>query len=252
MKMQERRQSMVSVINQEGSVSFAALKEAFPHVSEMTLRRDLESLDREKQIIRIHGGAKSVEVAIGTDDLFFKRTTRAAGAKRLIAQKAAALVSENTSVFIDSGTTATEFARAFPDGRYLVFTSGLSCAMELARLTQAQVYIVGGRFNPSSLSVCGSRSLSYLENVSFQTAFLGVTGYMSGRGFTCGSEEECELKRAVIRRSEKVILLMDANKVGITSTFTFCDLDDVDTVVSDPALGEVTRGEFERHNIIIC
>ena len=251
MNMKQRQQAMIEMINREGSVGFASLKEAFPDVSEMTLRRDLEYLDRVKKIIRIHGGAKSVDVVIGTDDLFFKRSTRNAEAKKLIAQKAVELISENTSIYIDSGSTSTEFAKIFPDGRYLVFTSGISCAQELARLTEAQVHMVGGRLNPFSLSVNGSRSLTYLENINFQTAFLGVTGYIHGRGFTCGSEEECELKRAIIRKSEKVVLLMDAQKVDVTSTFTFANLEDVDVVVSDPALGDKTRKEFEKYNIAV-
>jgi len=242
---------MVEMINRDGSVSFTALKEAFPSVSEMTLRRDLEYLDQSRQIIRIHGGAKSVEVTIGTDDLFYKRSIRNADAKKLIAQKARNLVSENTSIYIDSGSTTTEFAKLFPDGRYLIFTSGISCAMELTRLTQAHVYMVGGRLNPSSLSVNGSRSLSYMENINFQTAFMGVTGYISGRGFTCGSEEECELKRAVIRKSDKIVVLMDAQKVDITSTFTYAELDDVDVIVSDGTLGEKTIREFEKAGVVI-
>ncbi len=251
MNMKQRQQAMIEMINQKGAVGFTLLKEAFPDVSEMTLRRDLEYLDRIKQIIRIHGGAKSVDVVIGTDDLFSKRSTRNAEAKKLIAQKAVELVSENTSIYIDSGSTATEFAKIFPDGRYLIFTSGINCAQELARLTDAQVYMVGGRLNPYSLSVNGSRSLTYLENINFQTAFLGVTGYIHGRGFTCGSEEECELKRAVIRKSEKVILLMDAQKVSITSTFTFANLEDVNVIVSDSALGDQARKEFEKYNITV-
>ena len=137
MNLKQRQQTMIEMINQKGSFGFALLKEAFPDVSEKTLRRDLEYLDRIKQIIRIHGGAKSVVVVIGTDDLFSKRSIRNAEAKKLIAQKAVELVSENTSIYIDSGSTATEFAKIFPDGRFLVFTSGISCAQELARLTDA-------------------------------------------------------------------------------------------------------------------
>jgi DeoR family transcriptional regulator, aga operon transcriptional repressor len=249
--MKLRRQGMVEMINRDGSVSFTALKEAFPSVSEMTLRRDLEFLDESRQIIRIHGGAKSVEVAIGTDDLFYKRSKRNSDAKKLIARKARDLVSENTSVYIDSGSTTTEFAKVFPDGRYLIFTSGISCAMELARLSQAHVYMVGGRLNPSSLSVNGSRSLTYMENINFQTAFMGVTGYISGRGFTCGSEEECELKRAIIRKSDKIVVLMDAQKVDITSTFTYAGLEDIDVIVSDGTLGEKTIREFEKAGVAI-
>ena len=242
---------MIEMINRDGSVSFTSLKEAFPDVSEMTLRRDLEYLDRIKQIIRIHGGAKSVSVVIGTDDLFFKRAKRNAEAKKLIAQNALELISENTSVYIDSGSTTTELAKIFPDGKYLIFTSGISCAQELTRLSEAHVYIIGGRLNPSSLSISGSRSLTSMENINFQIAFLGVTGYISGRGFSCGSEEECELKRAVIRKADKVVLLMDSQKVGITCTFTFADLEDIDVIVSDPGLNEKTSREFEKANILI-
>ena len=69
MKPQQRRDMMVSAINELGSISLGELKKRFPDVSEMTLRRDLEALDNDRRIIRIHGGAKSVDVVIGTDDL---------------------------------------------------------------------------------------------------------------------------------------------------------------------------------------
>ena len=117
MNMEQRREKIVSLINREGSVSFTKLKENFHQVSEMTLRRDLEYLDRSKRIIRTHGGARSVEVLIGTDDLYLKRTTRNADEKKIIAEKAVSLVQENTTIFLDSGSTCTEFARHMPDGR---------------------------------------------------------------------------------------------------------------------------------------
>ncbi len=251
MNKKMRQNLLIELINKMGSISFSTMKESFPQISEMTLRRDLEYLDRMKQIIRIHGGAKSVDVVIGTDDLYNKRSTRNAEAKKLIAQKAIQLVKDNTSVFMDSGSTTTEFAKVFPDGRYLVFTCGISCALELSRLSETQVYMVGGRINPSSLSVNGSRSLTFLDNISFQTAFLGVTGYIQGRGFTCGSEEDSELKRAVIRKSEKVVALMDSRKVGISSTFTFAKPDEVDIVVSDSELSEAAKKEFREADIEI-
>ena len=129
MNMEQRREKIVSLINREGSVSFTKLKENFHQVSEMTLRRDLEYLDRNKRIIRTHGGARSVEVLIGTDDLYLKRTTRNADEKKIIAEKAVSLVQENTTIFLDSGSTCTEFARHMPDGPYMIFTTSLSGAL---------------------------------------------------------------------------------------------------------------------------
>ena len=75
MNMEQRRRQMLDLINREGSVSFGQLKAAFSPVSEMTLRRDLEYLDRQKRIIRTHGGARSAEVLVGTDDLYLRRST---------------------------------------------------------------------------------------------------------------------------------------------------------------------------------
>ena len=76
MKKEQRQQLIVEAINELGSIGLGELKKRIPGVSEMTLRRDLEQLDGERRIIRIHGGAKSVDVVIGTDDLFAKRILR--------------------------------------------------------------------------------------------------------------------------------------------------------------------------------
>ena len=245
MNMEQRREKIVSLINREGSVSFTKLKENFHQVSEMTLRRDLEYLDHNKRIIRTHGGARSVEVLIGTDDLYLKRTTRNADEKKIIAEKAVSLVQENTTIFLDSGSTCTEFARHMPDGPYMITTS-LSGALELARLQQAQVHIIGGHMNASSLSLKGAMTVRDLAMINFHTAFIGVTGYIHSRGFTCGSPEECELKRTVIEHSEKAVMLMDSQKIGVTSMCTFARAEDVSAVVSDGGLDEKTLREFER------
>ena len=87
--MDERRERIVSFINEEGSVTFSQLKQEFSDVSEMTLRTDLKALDEQHLIIRVHGGAKSVGFAVGTDDLLARRASRHSQEKVTIAQKAA-------------------------------------------------------------------------------------------------------------------------------------------------------------------
>lgn len=90
--MEQRRNAIVELVNREGSLSFVQLKEAFPSVSEMTLRTDLKALDQARRVVRVHGGVKSVEVVVGTDDQFGRRTARNASEKQIIAEKAAALL----------------------------------------------------------------------------------------------------------------------------------------------------------------
>ncbi|WP_255575662.1 DeoR/GlpR family DNA-binding transcription regulator [Caproiciproducens faecalis] len=247
--MKQRREQIVELVNSEGAVSFAKLKTTFPEVSEMTLRNDLKFLDQTRQIVRVYGGAKSVEVVIGTDDLFYKRNTRNIERKRQITEKAIKLLHPGTSVFLDSGTTTTELARVFPDESYLIFTGGISCALELAHLTQSQIHILGGQMNRFSLSVNGISSVKAIENVNFNIAFLGVTGYSQETGFNCGVEDENELKKAIIRKSEKVVALMDSEKVGIVNTFTFATLKDIDVVISDDDLDPDTKKVFQSNGI---
>ena len=90
--MEQRRNQIVELVNRKGSISFAQLKEAFPSVSEMTLRTDLKALDEARRVVRVHGGVKSVEQVVGTDDLLSRRSARNAEAKQIIAEKAAALL----------------------------------------------------------------------------------------------------------------------------------------------------------------
>lgn len=81
----------------------------------MTLRTDLKALDNTNQIIRIHGGAKSVQVVVGTDDFLNKRSFRNIKEKQIIAEKAINLLKPDTTIFLDSGSTATILASLFPD-----------------------------------------------------------------------------------------------------------------------------------------
>ena len=105
--MDERRDAIVALVNEKSNITFAELKKRFPQVSDMTIRTDLKALDEAKRIVRVHGGAKSVEQVIGNDDLLGKRAVRNVEAKQLIAEKAVKLVRPNTTVFIDSGSTTT-------------------------------------------------------------------------------------------------------------------------------------------------
>ena len=234
--MEQRRNAIVELVNREGSLSFVQLKEAFPSVSEMTLRTDLKALDQARRVVRVHGGVKSVEVVVGTDDQFGRRTARNASEKQIIAEKAAALLRPNTTVFLDSGSTATAVARCVPDEPMLIFTSGLTCAIELARLEKPKVSIPGGTLNRFSHSVCGVRGIQELEGVHFDLLLLGVTSYSPETGFACGVEEEALLKQTVLHRAEHVAVLLDSSKIDRRSTFRICGLDEVDTVISDGRL----------------
>lgn len=233
MAKNERRERIVEFVNAAGSISFSRLKQEFPDVSEMTLRTDLKSLDEEKRILRVHGGARSVSFAVGSDDLFSRRAVRNITEKKAIAQAAAKLIHPDTAIFIDSGSTTTALASVMPDIHVLAFTNSLTVAAELSHHQNVETIIVGGKFDASSACTTGGTAIETVSSLTFDQAFMGATGYSRRRGFTCGLDDQAVFKRTALARSERGIMLMDSSKEGRHSTFPICKLADVNTLITD-------------------
>lgn len=249
--METRRKQIAELVNQHGYMSFLQIKENFPNVSEMTLRTDLKVLDQDKTIVRIHGGAKAVQSVIGTDDYLNRRAIRNLPEKEEIAKKAVKLLSPNTAVFLDSGSTTATLARLFPNQPNLIYTTGLTCATELSELSEPTVWVPGGKLNRYSISLYGTSVIWELEQVNFHQTFLGVTNYSPETGFTCGNSEEATLKRTAIKQAEEVIVLMDSSKTGIKGTYTICGLDDIDILISDGNLSSDFLAECQKHHVTV-
>ena len=250
--MEIRRNAIVSLINEKGSVSFGDLKETFRNVSEMTLRTDLKALDKAGMIVRIHGGAKSVgtvQSVISKDDFLNKRATLNTAEKQIIAQKAIQLLQPDEAIFLDSGSTITMMAASIPDEPRLIYTSGLTCAIELASLAQPRICLPGGILNRYSHSVCGVSAIRELERIHFRQAFIGVTSFSYDTGFSCSIDEEARLKQLAIEHAQEVVLLMDSSKLQKHSTFTFAHLDDVDIIVSDGKLPKEFLARCQQQNV---
>lgn len=249
--MQKRRQKINELINREGQITFSRLKSAFPDLSEMTLRTDLKYLDEIGAIIRIHGGAKSIETVAGTDGFLAQRTIRNHDLKIQIAQKAATLIRGQSSVFLDSGSTTTTLSKYIPDGPRQIFTSGLSCAMELAALKDATVHVIGGTLNKYSQSVAGSRSILEIQSYHFDICFIGVTSFSPEIGFCCEASDDCELKKTAIKQSSYVVALMDSSKFGMVNTNCICPVNGVDAVITDNGLTSEQRQYFEHCSVTV-
>lgn len=130
----ERIEEIAELLDKRGKLTLEQLEEYFPNVSQMTLRRDLFQLEEEGKIIRVRGGAMSVkEVQKASGEPYTKKATIHTDEKIEIAQKAAVLVDEGSSIFIDGGTTALYLAKELRDMNCNVFTNGIAVAKELAQ-----------------------------------------------------------------------------------------------------------------------
>lgn len=248
--MVNRQKHLIEVVNHTGRVSIHDLSKIFPDVSEMTIRRDLETLEKEGKLIRIHGGAKSISSVIKPDELYEIREITNPDKKRQIAEKATRFISNGCTIYLDAGTTATELACLLPDIDMRVFTDNIVAALNLAKHSNINTMLLGGTVDSRDMATRSSDASTCWADVNFNYIFLGATGYSESGGFTSGNNEfEYLLKRNLIKKAEKTVILLDSSKIGRSSCYTFANLDSVDIVVSDDELSTDIKQFFEENGI---
>lgn len=239
-----RRSQMLDYINREGYITFAALKSLFPDISEMTLRTDLRCLDQEGRIIRMHGGARSIETVVRLDDVYYKKVNRNVEKKQQIARKALGLVQPGQSIFIDCGSTLMHFAKLLPDEPMFIVTNNISCAYDIARLSQAEILVLGGYLKRLNMSTSDPQNAQMMMNYNFDVSFYAATAYSIERGFTSPIAAVDERRNVIFKRSKKNVVLIDSSKIGRVFPIVSYPLEDIHTVISDDALPQEVADDF--------
>jgi DeoR/GlpR family transcriptional regulator of sugar metabolism len=237
----ERQQQIHSLVGEHGRVLVAELAERFD-VSEQTIRKDLVTLEQEGRVVRTHGGAIAVER--GRPELGFDiRRRLEAEAKAWIGARAATFVQDGETIAFDASTTALEVAkqlRTRGGWRSLtVITNGLRIAEELAGQDGITILMPGGSMRWEALSVVGPWGDGFFRRINIARAFIGAAGFTVQAGLTDATEEEAQIKRAMVASSMEVTAIVDHTKWGRAALATFCRTDRLSRVVTDapPASG---------------
>jgi DeoR/GlpR family transcriptional regulator of sugar metabolism len=248
----ERIEEIAEILDKRGKMTLEQLEEVFPHVSQMTLRRDLFQLEEDGRIIRIRGGAMSVkEVQKVSGEAYTKKSTMNTDAKIEIAQKAATLIDEGISIFLDGGTTAMYLAKEMPDINCNVFTNGIAVAMSLAQKKNVNVTLVGGRLMKDNLSTSSPVATQYFSMTNFEIAIVSATAFTPENGFSCNDQMESELLQQVFKKARQVYMMLDTSKVGKINPYTFAQIDDIDVLITDGNIPKDVKDLFEQHNKVV-
>jgi DeoR/GlpR family transcriptional regulator of sugar metabolism len=159
-------------------------------------------------------------------------------AKMVIAEKAAALVEEGRSIYIDSGTTCMYFAQRLTDMNLFVLTPAPNIALELVKNPSIKVTLTGGQLNRETLTLTGFNAVEYVRSLNIDDAFMAASAFSPDSGFSCGDYYEAELKRLIIRKAQHVVLLIDRSKRNSRLPYTFARLSNIQTLVTDGPLPE--------------
>lgn len=247
-----RIEEINSYLQKAGSATIRELNILFPEVSEMTIRRDLELLEKQSEIVRTRGGAKSILSLLSSkEDDYIKRAIFNPDGKRIIAEKAVKLLEKGRSVFFDAGTTMMALSKIMPDEPYHIITSAPNIALEVLKNKTSTVLLTGGRISRDNVCISGSSAYHFMEDVNVDIAFMVTSGFSESGGFTSGNIDECELKKLVIKKAGRVIMLMDASKMNKTLPYTFANLKDIDVLISDQKLPAAVLKAAKQHNIKI-
>ena len=226
----ERQAFILHQVNLHNQVLSANLSTDL-NVSEDTIRRDLQELADQRQLIKVHGGALSLSF---NDFHYPTNHVYAHPQKKLIARKAAALIRNDMFVLTTGGTTLIELARNLPPSLKATFISGsLPVALEYTHHPNIDVILIGDKVSKNSKITVGGEAISKIRGIKVDICFLGVNAIDSERGITDNDWEVVQLKKAMIESSQQVICLTIAEKINSCQPFHVCPVEEIDILITE-------------------
>ena len=244
----ERQKKIVELLKKNGAVKAAELSESFD-VAPLTIRRDLDLLEKTGVLERSHGGA-ILRQTMRDEPSYSKTENFLTIEKTEIAKKAVALIDDGDTVFINSGSTTRQVLEqiALESKKIRIITNN-TWAVDIFRNSDIELHILGGEYRSKARSLCGSFTAAALRKVFADKSVIGVDGVSLKHGLTTPAEPEAEASRLMIEHTTgSIIIPADHSKIGVVSNFLISTTDSVDYIVTDSkALGIIDEGEFKKN-----
>lgn len=247
-KAAERRSKIVQLLDDLGQVNVKILSQEMD-VSEVTIRNDLDKLEKSKLLIRAHGGAfKTNKIALPVSE---KKSINLES-KRKIGKKAISLIEKNDSIILDSGTTTFEISNNLEHIENItVISNALDIVNNLAKFKNLQVFMPGGYLKEFSMSLVGPMAERNLRQLYCNKLFLGVDCIKPNVGVFTHHMEEAYLNQIMIEIAEEVIVVADSSKFKKTGLAFIVGFDKIDKIITDANIEEEFVLMLEKHNVEI-
>lgn len=206
--------------------------------SESTVRRDLDELERERRLHRVHGGAElpsSLQEELSNQQKSIKNIH----SKTVIAETAASLICDNEVIFIDAGTTNEMLLQYLYQKKLTVVTNSIHHAAKLVE-RDINTIIVGGAVKQSTDASIGTVAYEQIQQLNFDRAFLGMNG-VSENYLTTPDIEEAVIKKLVIDNARESYILMDASKLGHVSFAKVARVEEVNIITNRSSASLIKR-----------
>lgn len=228
----ERRNLILEKLQEEKKVVVSELSQLY-NVSEETIRRDLDKLDKDGLCVKSYGGAIFNESA-NIDMPFNVRRKRNPSGKQKIAELIAGLISDGEHIMLDASTTSVYIAKAIKNKKNMtVITNSVEIVVELSDVPDWTVISSGGSVKGDDLALVGTNTVERMNAYNVEKAIISCKGFDLERGFTDSNELYTQVKHAMMRAGETCILAVDSSKFGSIYFSRIGDLTCVDMVVTD-------------------
>jgi len=203
-------------------------------VTDETVRKDFEILEKRGELIRTHGGA-SRPVRIREDLPFTERHAVRRDEKRAIARLAASRIRANETIFLDASSTVLTLTEFLPDLPLTILTNALNVFTALSDRPNLDLICTGGLFDPKSRSFIGLTAEKSLQRYNINRMFFSGNGLHLDRGVSESNARQAAFKERVIANAEDVVFLADHSKLGQKAAFFFAQIADLSCLVTDKA-----------------
>ena len=246
----QRREKIKDLLKEDGSAKVISLARIF-RVSEVTIRQDLEKLEKDGYITREHGGAflKSLEDSVRSFTLFNRENM---DKKEVIGRVAAGYIDNGDTIILDSGSTTTEIAKNLSGKKNLtVITNALNIALILGAEPGIEVIVTGGEFKPPTLSLTGQKAAGFFTDLHVDKLFLATAGISLRSGLTYPGLSDIVVKKAMIDAANVKYLVADSTKIGKNSFASLGALSLIDYIITDSRIEKSSLQLFRDHQIEI-
>lgn len=251
LELSARQELAVRLLEQSGGASVRELS-VLCGVSEMTIRRDLDVLEREGMIRRHHGGAVATRRSM-IEAPYAERSTRNRDEKQRIARFVVSEIRDGQSVAIGVGSTPQEVASMLLTFNELqVLTPSLRTALILAQSPAISTVVPGLIVRGAEGTMVGAEAVEHVNQFHFDLAIVGAAGVDTAAGITEYNADEVAVTRAMCRRSARRIVVADSTKLGRVAAVVVSELESIDSLVTgkeaDPELvGQLRDAGVEVH-----
>ena len=236
-KQRTRLTAILKELRRSGTVSVETLSTDLD-VSLVTIRRDLDQLERDGLLHRTHGGAVAIQPLFyepfKNDRSFQAQLEKFADEKRRIGRAAAALIEKGETIALTPGTTTTEVIRSLPLNQNItVVTNTVNVAMELSKRKDLDIFVTGGHLRGDWFSLVGRTAVQSLERMLIHTLFIGADGIDAAWGASCLSSDEADLNSAMAKLARRRIAVVDHSKFGVVAGWRICQTQDLHFLITD-------------------